>query len=61
MAKKLRIIIETVLEQFPDANLLSERARKKIADEIVNLYFTPDNKNTLANEELSVKTKKELV
>ena len=50
-----------ILEQFPDANLLSERARKKIADEIVNLYFTPDNKNTLENKELSIITKKELI
>jgi len=38
-------IIDSVLLQFQDANLNSDEARKKIADEICNKYYddiTPD-------------------
>jgi hypothetical protein len=37
---KLQIIVEHVLEHHVDDNLVSEEARKKIAEDIVSLFLS---------------------
>lgn len=50
---KLKIIIETVLSKYVDANLLSSAAREKISTEIVNLYTKSKNYSSFVEEIIS--------
>ena len=56
--KTLFDIIDIVLKQFSNANLLSANARKSIADEICDRYYTQLEINNVNNNEYIKKVEK---
>jgi len=56
MNHKLSMIIENVLSHYFDANMVSQEARSRISQDIVQLYFSPSpmfTDNQHINEEIA--------
>jgi len=52
--KTLFEIVIQVLEQYADANLLSEEAKKRIADDICNSYYDEIDPEIIDHEDLDL-------
>lgn len=52
--KTLFEIIVGVLQQYSDANLVSEEAKKRIADDICNLYYDEIDPEIIDHEDFDL-------